>query len=872
VSDEPRDETPASTPNDPSHPTGESPTPAVPADGSAPWERPRRWSSERLDVTRVDDLLARLGSTEEGAAPRRRRRSDRAPIDHTPTPADESGSESAADGDTASIPVVPAATVPPAVVFPAVAPIGNSTDDPADSSTEQPGEPEQGEHTAAAADVPAESLPEAPAAAATGEDAAGPVGEDGLTDDPTADEVAATAGDHTAEINRISDPQVADPAATDAAAADAEAMTTGIPTYVFDDRTEVLPRVVNVPAEGEDADDVRSNLRASLVTGGEDGEPPVELASEPAAAGMHPHKKLMIAGRTLIAAFSALVLIYVGSYWVVLDRTTTAGTHVDADLSPITAVKPTGPETPEPTVTGGKPVKAKPVVHYQQENFLIFGSDSRSGDNGDGSNGGGDPEFDGVANSDTMMVAHISADRQQVSVVSLPRDLWIDDLTCETWDEANQRYTGSTREASPGGQLHLNSSYSIGGAKCLVDAVEQVTGLQITRFLGIGFAGFKGMVDALGGVQINACGPIQDLTLGTILASGGEQTINGDQALNLARARKVAGPVTDDLGRIRRQQILLSAILNQAKSAKVLLNPLKLNDFVQSFFNDTIRDNVEVADLLTLADSMGDLDPARVTFYTLPTTDAGDERSLNLDTVNAGLLFDALRADQPVPGAVVVPPSTDSSTSDSSTAASSADSTTRSSTTSSSTTSSTPAPPPTVSVAPADTQVRLVNAADRDGLSTTTSGELNNLGFNITDEDLLRLDPDQTQTGITVKYATSNLQAALTVASAVPGSVLVVDDSLGDRVDLVLGTDFDGTVQAVSVGEQLRADLAAAVPSSSAGTTETSQSSTVRSTSEAESPSDTSVASTSEAGTTAEATPTETIDVASVNAGEAGCM
>ncbi|RIJ77855.1 hypothetical protein D1871_04930 [Nakamurella silvestris] len=862
MSDEPRDATPASTPNDPTgrhsgndpEVPGQASTPDVPADGpadgSAPWERPRRWTAERMDATRVDDLLARLGS-DEPATPRRRRRSDRAPIEHgTPAVPAETGSESPAAPESpeavptsVTLPPIPPITAPAAPVEP-VAPAEPAADlaastgdrvDPADLVPEHTPHAETG----LPADQPEAVLPdETPTPLSSGTDDRG--GADQADTDHTAAIELPTPEDITAGDNH----------------GDIDPVTAGVPTYIFDDRTEVLPRIVNVPAEGEDADDVRSNLRASLVT--DEGE----SAVEPAAADLHPRKKLMLAGRSVLAVFSALVLIYVGSYWVVLNNTKDAGRHIDAGLAPITAVKSPPTETTTRATTGA-PEPVKPVVHYQQENFLIFGSDSRAGDNGDGANGGDDPEYDGVANSDTMMVAHISADRQQVSIVSLPRDLWIDDLTCETWDEANQRYTGSTREASPGGQLHLNSSYSIGGAKCLVDAVEQVTGLQITRFLGIGFAGFKGMVDALGGVKINACGPIEDLTLGTILANGGEQTINGDQALNLARARKVAGPVTDDLGRIRRQQILLSAILNQAKSADVLLNPVKLNTFVKSFFSDTIRDNVEVGDMLTLADSMGDLDPARVTFYTLPTFDAGDGRSLDLDTVNAGRLFDALRADEPVPGAVVVPPSTESSTTEASTTAAS----TRSSTSTTATTA-TPPPPPTLSVSPGDTQIRLVNAADRAGLSTETSAALNDLGFNITDEDLLRLGADETQTGITVKYASANLAAALTVASAVPGSVLAVDDSLGNRVDLVLGTSFDGTVQAVSVGEQVRADLAASVPSSSAGSTTTSTSTSASASSST--PSDT--AGSTAAATSSEVTPTETLDVASVNAGEAGCM
>ena len=101
-------------------------------------------------------------------------------------------------------------------------------------------------------------------------------------------------------------------------------------------------------------------------------------------------------------------------------------------------------------------------------------------------------------------------------------------------------------------------------------------------------------------------------------------------------------------------------------------------------------------------------------------------------------------------------------------------------------------------------------------------GLLNDLGFAITEDDLLA-DDEQTQTGITVEYDPANLAAALTVAAAVPGAILLPTDGLGTQVRLLLGESYDGTVQAVSAGVVVTGSVAdpstdSAAPESSAAT------------------------------------------------------
>jgi hypothetical protein len=121
---------------------------------------------------------------------------------------------------------------------------------------------------------------------------------------------------------------------------------------------------------------------------------------------------------------------------------------------------------------------------------------------------------------------------------------------------------------------------------------------------------------------------------------------------------------------------------------------------------------------------------------------------------------------------------------------------------------------------------------------------LNQVGFAVTENDLV-LPENQVQTAVTVEYDRSNEAAALTVAAAIPGATLVPATGLGSVVRLMLGSDFDGTVHAVAVGQIVTPTVG---------------------------PADTSVASSSSAPTTSAASQTLTTQqISGVNAGTAGC-
>lgn len=496
------------------------------------------------------------------------------------------------------------------------------------------------------------------------------------------------------------------------------------------------------------------------------------------------HHTWLIVGRVLVAVLAVLVLAATGLEWIIksradsgiLSRSVQAIVSDDSNISSATAVPP---------------------GTYRPENILLLGSDTRAGEANAEAGGTDESTSDGVANSDTLMIAHISSDRH-VTVLSIPRDTMVDAPICKSWDAATGQLSDENYEIARGEKWHINSAYSVGGPQCTVRAVQDLTGLKVDRMIGIDFAGFQNMVDALGGITVNVCRPVIDGELGTVIPDGGVQTIEGQQALSLVRARKVEGDTDSDLARIRRQQIVLSAILQQVTSAGTLLNPGKLDSFLQAFVENTFTDNVTIDDLVTLAQSMGNLDPSQVTFYTLPTVpSASDPGALDPDEDAANAMFQALINDQPLPGE-----------------------------TAATTASTTPTAPQPLSdsdglatgttVDPDSIQLTVVNVTGRTGVATQAMADLNDLGFDITEEDL-ESRPDDVQSGVTIEYDPTNLAAALTVAAAVPDATVIPVNGLGESVRLLLGEDYDGSVSSsVESGERATATMGSVTASPTA--------------------------------------------------------
>jgi LCP family protein required for cell wall assembly len=293
------------------------------------------------------------------------------------------------------------------------------------------------------------------------------------------------------------------------------------------------------------------------------------------------------------------------------------------------------------------PFKDEPV------NLLLMGTDIRDGSNAD--IGG---EVDGMR-SDTTMLVHISADRQWIEIVSLPRDTFVDIPSCELPDGSqSQPYRDK-----------FNASFEVGSgdtslmhaAACTINTVNAMTGVTVTNHAVVKMNGVIDVVDAIGGVKM--CLPEAlhgDPASARIDLPAGENRLDGKTAIQFLRVRKGTGmglEMGSDLTRIERQQSFINATLRQILSAETLADPTKTFRLINAALGSLSADP-DIADpgkVAGLAWSLREIQKRNIVMTKLPVYDT-------VEGVKSGLawgpesaeIFQRLAADQP-PEKVVLP-------------------------------------------------------------------------------------------------------------------------------------------------------------------------------------------------------------------------
>ena len=281
------------------------------------------------------------------------------------------------------------------------------------------------------------------------------------------------------------------------------------------------------------------------------------------------------------------------------------------------------------------------------QNILVVGSDSRAGTSGQY----GNPQDYTTAQSDTLMIVHLAADRKWAEVVSIPRDSWVNIPACTM---------GNGQLSSPQ-QFKINEAFTLGslygdqatGAACTIKTLQAVTGVPINHFVAINFNGFKDMVNALGGVQVCTSQTINDPQSHLYLPAG-YHTLNGNQALGYVRARYTLG-TGSDLERIGRQQAFMSSLANRAQSE--LYNPIAIFQFLDAATRSVTIDSGMggIQGLYALATELKRLPSDKLTFITMPTyprseVDPADTANVLWQQPEANQIFTSLRDDVPFTG------------------------------------------------------------------------------------------------------------------------------------------------------------------------------------------------------------------------------
>ena len=288
--------------------------------------------------------------------------------------------------------------------------------------------------------------------------------------------------------------------------------------------------------------------------------------------------------RTWIIVVAAVVVLVVGAggaaalYLGSLAQRFDSGTEKIVEAFPEETLRP-----PEPT---------GPAASAQ--NILLLGSDLR----------GDIDSIDDIAGqrSDTMMVAHVSADRQNVTVMSIMRDSWVD---------------------IPGhGEAKINAALSYGGVPLAVQVVETLIGARIDHIAIVDFESFKGLTDAVGGVDVDNPKTFESTHLSGHTFPQGVVHMNGEEALAFARERYAFAD--GDYQRVRNQQIFMKAVISKVLSADTALNPGRLSEVI-----DAVAPYLTVDAGLTsgyaaqLGFELREVRQDDISFFTVPTLGTG---------------------------------------------------------------------------------------------------------------------------------------------------------------------------------------------------------------------------------------------------------
>jgi LCP family protein required for cell wall assembly len=251
-------------------------------------------------------------------------------------------------------------------------------------------------------------------------------------------------------------------------------------------------------------------------------------------------------------------------------------------------------------------------------NILLVGSDSSANLDPD------DPiqiGRQGERLGDVIIIVHLDERSGDVALLSLPRDLWVP-------------IAGGERED------RINRAFLVGGAATLIDTIEASFGIPIHHYVNVDFAGFEGLVEAVGSVEVHFDTPARDWNVnaepeprsqtGFEVLEAGCHSLGPRDALAYVRSRYyqtqnsdgewVTDP-TSDLGRIRRQQDFLRRLVQKAIDVGAR-NPLVLSDLIDvAIRNVAIDQELTPGALLALSATYRSFEPAGMQSYTFPAED-----------------------------------------------------------------------------------------------------------------------------------------------------------------------------------------------------------------------------------------------------------
>lgn len=246
----------------------------------------------------------------------------------------------------------------------------------------------------------------------------------------------------------------------------------------------------------------------------------------------------------------------------------------------------------------------------QPVTFLLLGSDTRGGANES-------------ARSDTIMVLRLNPEKKTAYLISIPRDTWI-------------RIKGH-------GKKKINAAFQYGGSRLMIDTVRDFTGLDINHYAIVDFQGFKEIVDALGGIDIDVEKDLQDTRLQMDMHAG-YQHLDGEEALKYVRIRHC----DSDFGRMGRQQKFLKAVMDKLlRLSSVFRIPQLANIASQNIRTDS---DLGIPDMIAYGQMIREIGRNNMQMITIPGQPgwAGSASVVFPDEQKTAWIFERVKNDLPL--------------------------------------------------------------------------------------------------------------------------------------------------------------------------------------------------------------------------------
>ena len=209
---------------------------------------------------------------------------------------------------------------------------------------------------------------------------------------------------------------------------------------------------------------------------------------------------------------------------------------------------------------------------------LLLGTDGRPGDT--------------AYRADSIILARVDPKAKQVTLISIPRDTKVE-------------YKGST--------MKINATHAYDGAEGMVNAVNELCDVEISHYAEISFDGMKTLVDAVGGIDINATDGVDDPEAGPVTIEPGQQHMDGEAALTYCRARHQYAD--GDYTRMRHQRQVIGALANAVLNN---MDITRLPGVIESL-SDMVVTDLSVQDIVSLANAMRGMDTDNMWSANLPS-------------------------------------------------------------------------------------------------------------------------------------------------------------------------------------------------------------------------------------------------------------